>query len=93
MEANDFVMNTKTAKAYRITTDTVQTRGRRQLVGTGIRNPELTQVTESHLTLLNDAAAYVCFEAEKIIRGKHKLTDHDRQVLAMHKALKNIVVA
>ncbi len=86
------VMNNKTGLAYLITTDTVQTRNRRQLVGTGIRNPEFTRVAESHLTKLNEIAAVLCFEAEKIIRGKHKHTESDKQILAMHRALKKSII-
>ena len=49
LNSDEYVMNTKTGKAYIVTTDTLQTRGRRQLAGTGIRNPELTHVVENHL--------------------------------------------
>ena len=86
------VMNNKTGLAYRITTDTIQSRNRHQLVGTGIRNPETTRVAESHLTELNEFAALLCFEAEKIIRGKHKHTESDKQILTMHRALKKSII-
>ena len=56
---NSYVMNTKTGKAYKVTTSTVQSRNRRELVGTGIRNPEITQVAESHLHPLSFPAAYI----------------------------------
>ena len=86
------VMNNKTGKAYMVTTDTVQTRDRHQLVGTGIRNPELTRVAGSHLTTISPIAAILCFEAEKILRGKHKQSVEDQQILAMHRALKQEIV-
>lgn len=91
-ESNPYVMNNKTGKAYCVTTDTLQTRNRRQVVGTGIRNPEITQIAESRLTQIDGAAIHVCFEAERIIRGKHKLSDADRQVLAMYRALQSVIV-
>lgn len=91
-EQNSYVMNNKTGKAYRITTDTVQTRNRHQVVGTGIRNPESTQIAASHLTELSDIASLLCFEAERIIRGKHKHTETDKQILAMHNALKKSII-
>lgn len=90
---NDYVMNTVTGKAYIVTTDTIQTRGRRQLAGTGIRNPELTQVVENHLESLDGTAAIICYHAERILRGKHKQSEHDKQILAMYRALRKLVTA
>lgn len=93
LNSEDYVMNTQTGKAYVITTDTVQSRGRRQLCGTGIRNPEMTRAVENHLESLSNAAALVCFHAERILRCKHKQSAHDKQILAMYRALKNTVIA
>lgn len=86
------VMNNQTGKAYMVTTDTVQTRDRHQLVGTGIRNPELTRFAGSHLTPISPVAAIICFNAERIIRGKHKQSEADRQIMAMHRALKKEII-
>ena len=93
LNSDEYVMNTKTGKAYIVTTDTLQTRGRRQLAGTGIRNPELTQVVENHLESLDNTAAIVCYHAERILRGKHKQSAHDKQILAMYRALRKMVIA
>lgn len=87
LKANSCVINNKTGLTYLVTTDTVQTRNRRQVIGTGIRNPEITQIAESHLTKISTPVALVCMVAERIIRGKHKRTETERQILAMHKAL------
>lgn len=91
-DAGSYVMNNQTGKSYMITTETVQTRGRRQVIGTGIRQPEITRFSESHLTPLTLVGAMICHEAEKIIRAKQKLTESDQQILAMHKALVKEIV-
>lgn len=89
---NSYVMNTKTGKAYKVTTGTVQSRNRRELVGTGIRNPEITQVAESHLHPLSFPAAAICSEAERIMRWKEKQTPFEKQVMVMYRALRNSIV-
>ena len=89
---NSYVMNTKNGKAYKVTTNTVQSRNRRELVGTGIRNPETTRVTESHLHPLSFPAAIICSEAERIIRWKEKQTQFEKQVMVMYRALRNSIV-
>ena len=86
-----FVMNKKTGKAYVTTTDTVQTRDRLQLEGTGIRNPEHTQIAQSSLVNLSTTDAVICFQAEKLIRGKHKHTESDNTILMLHSILKDEV--
>lgn len=92
LEKNSYVMNNKTGKSYVVTTDTVQTRNRRQVLGTEILHPVMTQIAESHLTPIDIITAGVCFTAEKIIRGKHKLSDMDKQYLIMYRALKKSIV-
>lgn len=89
---NSYVMNTKTGKAYKVTTSTVQSRNRRELVGTGLRNPEITRIAESHLHPISFPAALICGEAERIIRWKEKQTPFEKQVMVMYRALRNSIV-
>lgn len=89
---NSYVMNNQTGKAYKVTTNTVQSRNRRELVGTGFRNPEITQVAESHLDSISFPAAIICSEAERIIRWKKKQTPFEKQVLVMYRALRKSIV-
>lgn len=92
IEANTFVMNNQTGKAYMVTTDTVQSRNRRELLGTELRNPEITQYAESHLSSICTGAAMVCHEAERILRWKKKQTPADKQILIMYRALRNSII-
>lgn len=89
---NSYVMNTKTGKVYKVTTNTVQSRNRRELVGTGFRNPEITRVAESRLHPLSFPAAVICNEAERIIRWKEKQTPFEKQVMLMYRALRDSIV-
>lgn len=89
---NSYVMNTKTGKTYKVMTNTVQSRNRRELVGTGFRNPEITRVTESRLHPLSFPAAVICSEAERIIRWKEKQTPFEKQVMLMYRALRDSIV-
>ena len=89
---NSYVMNTKTGKAYKVTTNTGQSRNRRELVGTGFRNPEITRVAESRLHPLSFPAAVICSEAERIIRWKEKQTPFEKQVMLMYRALRDSIV-
>ena len=89
---NSYVMNTKTGKAYKVTTNTVQSRNRMELVGTGFRNPEITRVAESRLHPLSFPAAVICSEAERIIRWKEKQTPFEKQVMLMYRALRDSIV-
>lgn len=89
---NSYVMNIKTGKAYKVTTNTVQSRNRRELVGTGFRNPEITRVAESRLHPLSFPAAVICSEAERIIRWKEKQTPFEKQVMLMYRALRDSIV-
>lgn len=89
---NSYVMNTKTGKTYKVTTNTVQSRNRRELVGTGFRNPEITRVAESRLHPLSFPAAVICSEAERIIRWKEKQTPFEKQVMLMYRALRDSIV-
>ena len=92
-EKNTFVMNNKTGKAYMITTDTVQTRNRRQVLGMGIVKPEITQIAESHLSELSDFGMALCHEAERIMRSKQKVaTLQEKEIMTAWRALKDSIV-
>ena len=89
---NSYVMNTKTGKAYKVTTNTAQSRNRKELVGTGFRNPHITRVADSPLHPLSFPAAVICSEAERIIRWKEKQTPFEKQVMLMYRALRDSIV-
>lgn len=90
--AVNYVMNRKTGKAYVLTTNSLQTRNRVQLVGTGIRNPEHTQIALSSLVSLNKVDATICYNAEKIIRGKHKRTESEALIVALYHMIQDDVM-
>lgn len=88
-----FVMNRKTGKTYVVVTDTVQSRGRRQCLGMGTNNPEITQICESSLVPINSMSARICQEAERIVRAKRRRTMSDYQTLYLWDAIKAAVMA
>lgn len=92
IKANSYVMHTKSGKAYKVTTDTMQSRDRRQVVGTGIRYPEVAHFSENSLHSISLEAAFICSKAERIIRWKKKQSEADKQVLVMYRALRNSIV-
>ena len=92
IKAGSYVMNIKTGRAYKVTTDTVHSRNRRELVGTGYRNPEFTQIVESRLHPLSLDAAMICGEAERILRSKSRQSMSDKQILIMYRALRDSIV-
>ena len=89
---NSYVMNTYTGKAYKVTTNTIQSRNRRELIGTGIRNPEITRTAESRLHALTHDEAKLCMDAERLIRGRHKRSVKDKALLRKWHALRNSIV-
>ena len=91
--AMTYVMNRRTGKAYIVTTNTVQTRNRRQVEGTGLLRPEITQICESSLVPISELSARICLEAERIIRAKRKRTKSDYQTLYLWNAIKAAIMA
>lgn len=89
---NMYVMNTHTGKAYKVSTDTVQSRNRRQLMGMECRYPESIQVCTSSLHMLTHDEAKLCMEAERIVRGRHKMSVKDKALLRKWRALRDSII-
>lgn len=89
----NYAMNRKTGKAYAVTTGNEQTRNRVQLEGMEIRSPEHTRYAVSSLAALSQTEATICFMAEKVLRGKHKRSELDRNMVALYRTLQQEVMA
>ena len=87
-----YVMNTHTGKAYKVSTDTVQSRNRRQLIGMESRNPESIQVCASSLYTLSHDEARLCMEAERLLRSRHKMSVKDKALLRKWRAFRESIV-
>ena len=92
LNSGTYVMNCKTGKAYKIATNTIQTRNRRQLTGMEIRHPKVTRASIYSLRKLSESEGKLCYEAERIMRGKHKRTDNDRAILLAWRELRKKIV-
>lgn len=81
-EMYDCVMNNKTGKVYRISSNNKQTRNRWQLRGFELRCPASARIVESKLTYIS----------ERIERWKHRLNDADKEILLMARAIRNKII-
>lgn len=91
-EMYDCVMNNKTGKVYRISSNNKQTRNRWQLRGFELRCPASARIVESKLTYISETSACICAEAERIERWKHRLNDADKEILLMARAIRNKII-
>lgn len=91
-EMLDCVMNNRTGKVYRISTNSRQTRNRWQLRGFELRNPEIARIAESKLIPISETSACICAEAERIERWKRRQNKSDREILLMARAIREKIV-
>lgn len=88
MKKNNYVLNTTDGLTYQITTDKIQTRNRRQVRGTTIRNVKHTRIASNNLRYLTDFEASICMTAEKIIRNKKAMTETQATIVSLSRILK-----
>ena len=90
MLKNSYVLNTNdSATTYIVTTDTVQSRNRRQVKSTEpVRSHVNVQVAQKRLIQLSDWEAQVTMAAEQIIRNKKVMSDNDKAIVAVARSIK-----
>lgn len=89
---NTYVMNKKTGKTYMVTTDTYQTRNRRQVKDCRTNNPTTFQIAESKLVALTPFEAQIAVAGEKIERGKMAMSLDESFTMKMYRDLKKKVM-
>lgn len=87
LSKNTFAIDKKTGRCYVLTTNTLQSRNRRQCQDMRIYKSVTKQIAESALVPVTDFEGELCFKAEKIQRGMMKHSDADKTILALHKDL------
>lgn len=89
MLKNTYVLNKNDkSTTYMITTDTIQSRNRRQLRSTHVKKPRKTEVAESHLIPLSAWEANVTMAAEQILRNKKLMSENDKAIVAVARSIK-----
>lgn len=90
MLKNSYVLNPNdSATTYIVTTDTIQSRNRRQVKSTEpIRSHKNVQVAQNSLIPLSNWEAQVTMAAEQIIRNKKVMSDNDRAIVAVARSIK-----
>lgn len=89
LKKNSFVLNKNDhSTTYMITTDTLQTRNRRQVRSTQVRSHINTRVAESHLVPLSEDEAIITMAAEQIIRNKKAMTAQEKSIVSMARSIK-----
>lgn len=90
MLKNTYVLNPNDrSTTYRITSDTVQSRGRRQVESTETKRAHKNvQVAQSSLIKLSDWEAQVTMAAEKILRNKKAMTPQEHTIVAIARSIK-----
>lgn len=90
MLKNSYVLNPNdSATTYIVTTDTVQSRNRRQIKSTEpVRSHVNVQVAQKRLIQLSDWEAHVTMAAEQIIRNKKVMSDNDKAIVAVARSIK-----
>lgn len=90
MFKNTYVLNPNDrSTTYRITSDTVQSRGRRQVESTETKRAHKNvQVAQSSLIKLSDWEAQVTMAAEKILRNKKAMTPQEHTIVTIARSIK-----
>lgn len=101
LHAGDYALDKTSGLCYQVTTDTVQTLGRRQCRGLKAR-PESSKkrgahskkeggthvrITESNLIPVTGFESDICYNAECIYRAKQFRSESDRTIVMAHKVL------
>ena len=91
MLKNTYVLNPNDrSTTYRVTSDTKQSRGRRQIQSTEAKKlHKNVQVAESSLVKLSDWEAQITLSAEQILRNKKAMTDEQRVIVAVASSNEN----
>lgn len=90
IKSGSFVMNRKNGSTYMVSTDTVQSRNRRQLYS--IASETFTQACESSLVLLDRETARMCNTAERLVRSRRKLSVKDKALLKAWRAFRSDIM-
>lgn len=93
MNKNTFVISKNDEQCYMITSDTVQTRGRRQVCKTGYNKATNYQIAEKQLIPVTDFEASLWVTANKILRGKHAMSANEASIVRMYRLFKKQVLA
>lgn len=93
LSKNTYVMNKKTGKTFMVTTDTYQTRNRRQVQDCRLHKSITTQIAESKLVALTPFEAQIAVAGEKIERGKMAMTYDESVIMRLYRDLKKRVMA
>jgi hypothetical protein len=90
MLKNTYVLNPNDrSTTYRVTSDTKQSRGRRQIQSTEAKKlHKNVQVAESSLVKLSDWEAQITLSAEQILRNKKAMTDEQKVIVAVARSIK-----
>lgn len=90
---NSYVISKHDGLTYQVTSDTVQTRNRRSVKSTTIRNVKHTQFAADQLVMVTPFEAHLCMAAEKIIRGKKAMSETESTVVWLSRMLKKNILA
>lgn len=90
MLKNTYVLNPNDrSTTYRVTSDTVQSRGRRQVESTEpVKSHKNVQVAEKSLIALSPWESAICLMAEQILRNKKAMTDQQKGIVEIARSIK-----
>lgn len=89
---NDYVMDCRNGRCLRLANDERQTRNRREAVGSEIYKKKRYRVPETNYVLLSDLEGEICMKAEKVIRGKHRMSESERVYVALRRELVSRII-